>query len=257
MKPRLPDETLSRPTGSAQPRHPFPAMLVDPHGLWDAPLDVLPSFDGRVQWLRSTTSRSPHADGLSIRLARSSAECQSDAELRTGCVTLLVDAAVPIGLQGCGAILVCSHDTMSTAVVAMATAILAVTLANHIAHFEWSDAREIISRDVLMVAASMHAANPDTLSGCAARTLGYFQGASPIEPEAVILGVIASDKEPPGLRDITDLAHSIRSMSGLNCYQIVACHLSKQAHATAFLLATFPIPVLPGQRIRARRRWPT
>lgn len=257
MKPRLSDETLSSPTGGAQPRHPFPAVLIDPHGLWSAPLDVLPSFDGRVQWLRSTTPWPPETDGLSIRLANSSAECQSGAERWTGCVTALVDAAVPIGLHGCSAILACSHDTMSTAVVAMATAILTVALANHIAHFGWSDAREIISRDVLMVAAPMHAADADTISGCAARTLGYFQGTSRIEPEAVILGIIASDKEPPGLRDMTDFAHSIRSMSGLTCYQIVACHLSKQAHATAFLLATFPIPALPGQRIRARRRWPT
>ena len=176
---------------------------------------------------------------------------------RKGCISVRVDSAIPIGPHECGAILACSHDTMSTAVTSTATATLTVALANHIVHIGWNDAQEVISRDVLIVAASMHATDADTLSGCTARTPGYFQRASRIEPEAVLRGAIAADQEPPSLRDMSNSAHSIRSISALSCHQIVACHLSTQPHAAAVLLATFPISVLPGQRVRARRRWPT
>lgn len=243
-------------TAAVQPAHPFTPLLIDPHGLWSETLDVLPAFDGHVRWETSQTQSQPKTDGLSIRLTNTLADYQSGAEHQKGSVTVLVDSEVPIGLHGCGAILTCSRDTLSAAVAAMAGAIFAVALANHVAHFGWGDVLEVISRDVLMVAVSMPGIDSATIASSAVRTLGYFQGVSRIEPEAVMLGAIASAENPPSLGDMSKLSSSIRAISGLSCHQIVACHLSKQRKAAAFLLATFPIPALPGQPVRARRRWP-
>jgi hypothetical protein len=244
------------PVGASLPQLPETALLIDPDGLWDVPLDALPSFGGRFQWKLSTVPWPPEIDGFSVRLANSTPEFDVGVGQRKGCVTVLVDSVIPIGLKDCGAILVCSRDAMVTAVASMAAAILSVSLANYVVEYGWKDALEVISRDVLLVAASMRDIDVDTIAACVTQTLGYFQGTSRIEPEAVMLGTIASERAPPHLRFFSNHTKSIRALSGWNCYSIVSCHLSMDLPPAAYLLATFPIPVLPGHRVLPRRRLP-
>jgi hypothetical protein len=234
----------------------FKAIIVDPDEFWSEPLNTLPSFDDKVQWAISPTEpRAGEAD-LCFRLAKNLDAAGKRTKTDMTCVTVLVDTAVPLGLRDCGAVLACSQSTMHEAIVAAAGALFTVATANHVVSFEWSELAEVLSRDTLIVAAKASSANLDSVAACALRYLGYFQGTSRIEPETTVLGIVLPQVRTLRLSDMSKYGSSLRAVASHRCHQLIGYRLAFGQDEAAFLLATYPIPGLPGGAVRAQPRWP-
>jgi hypothetical protein len=129
-------------------------------------------------------------------------------------------------------------------------------MANHVIGYEWKELLDVLTRDTLVIAARAGSAGHDTTAACALRNLAYFQGDNRIEPEATILGITLPRHRAPDLSEMGQISSSLRALTGLRCHQLTGYRLVPGEDEVAFLLATYPIPALPGERIRARRRWP-
>ncbi|QBR04402.1 hypothetical protein [Paraburkholderia pallida] len=229
----------------------FRATIVDPEGFWTKPLSMLPSCGDKVHWSMSPTEPPAREADLCFQLAGKLNEPGSQPPDHTARITVLVDTSLPLGHRDCGAVLVCAHSTMHEAIAAAAGALFTVATANHVVRFQWAELLDVLSCDTLMVASKAGSADHDSITRCALQNLGYFQGASRVEPEATLLGIAVPQVRPPRLRDMVKVASSLRALVGQRCYQLIGYRLTSGPDEDAFLLATFPIPALPGGAVRA------
>lgn len=232
------------------------AVIVDHEGLWTKSMGILPSFGGSVRWSRSTTAVLPGEAELVLILTRGLVAPGISAQQDAASITVLVDAPVALGHHGCGAVLACTHATMHEAVAAAAGALFTVAFANHVTGYQWDELLDVLSRDTLLVAAKAERADEDSIAVCAVRSLGYFQGRSRIEPEAVVLGIAVPRVRAPRLTVMGRISSSLRALTGHSCQQMTGYQLTSGTHEAVFLLAALPIPALPGAPVRALRRWP-
>lgn len=219
----------------------------------DAPENsqLLPEFPGQVLWLKDDYWQPGESMPLLTLLVTSELPKKWHG---TGVrVTFLVDAALPLGTSDVGPILRCTRDTLREKIAELVHVLVNALSADFVVQHDWTDIEEIFRRDCMLVTSSC-GADPRTIAVNAIEKLPYYQGFSAVSPEAVIVAAQHPPEQPPSLVASAIVHRTLRAIVASDCRRLVGFREVPGGNR-AFMLASFAIPSLPGQRSLPPRRW--